>query len=204
MDMAGYSLTSSSFGAGPQNGLYTTIKNTGNATTSTLGTGTACAGGVFIRPSEGNNSTLSITSIFGFRIGHISYTGTGDTTNVTNSYGFQYTPWSATADATYGQGTFNLTNEYAFYVNSTGSLQSTNMHSFFSNNDSYTARIGGVRMQNTRIQAWSSTSDLKLERRTGYDIDFVVDTQGSAGSLVGYAQFKINGSVYVMPYYALS
>lgn len=161
VDLAGYDWSSTSFGAGPQNGLYTTIKNTGASATNSIGTVTGVAGGVFLRPAEGNNSTMTMTSIFGNRVGHISYIDSGATADITNVYGFHYNPLAFSGMT----GTTTIDNEYAFFANS-GTFRATKSYAFFANNDTYLSRVGTLERYRESTSSLTSSASITVDCNT--------------------------------------
>lgn len=209
LDLNGYSWSSSSFGAGPAQGKFTTIINS-QATTETLGTAQAMTFGVAFPVGQNAGSTINVTNVMGARILNQFSTGSNDTVNVSNLYGYYYQPTFTLSN----NGTVTVTNDYGFYVSNpggSGAVTPTNRYGFYSANDSVNNRLGGISLKDDTVKAWNTNDTLKISTNGTGEINIIAgtDTQigsnGAASALtanpVGYLQIQINGSDYQIPYY---
>jgi hypothetical protein len=57
-------------------------------------------------------------------------------------------------------------------------------------------------LQSSALRSFTFNADMTLQEAGTGRVNFAVSTQGSAGSLVGYMNLKVNGTEYAVPYYA--
>jgi hypothetical protein len=163
LDLNGYSWSSSSFGAGPAQGKFTTVRNS-QATTEALGTAQAMTFGLVFPEGANAGSTINVTHAFGSRIINQFSTGSNDTVNVTNLYGHYYQPtFSFNND-----GTATVTNDYAFYVANPGASGSaaitpTNRYAFYSSSDTAKSRVGTLERYREKINTLTSSSTITVD-----------------------------------------
>lgn len=161
LDTAGSSMTSTSGAAGPQFAHWMDIFNSDGGNASTIGN---IGNNFTVRPdgSGSQSSTINITNCDINKSNFFEDLDTGDTVNITNLRYFRSLPsYSGTS------GTISITNEYGLFVGS-GS-QATNKYGVYVDNDGYSNKIGGVRLLNEDIRAFTSGDDLTISNNgTGH------------------------------------
>jgi hypothetical protein len=150
----------------------------------------------------------TVEDVYGYRSFAQIFASSGDTVDINDHHHFAATGWLTGGNA----ATLAVNNEYGYYIS--GGFQGTNKYAFYSAQDSYDSRIGGINLVSNAIQAADTNDDLKIQENGTGEVDLVVASQSTVGAAggasalpatpSGYIQLKINGTQYVLPYYARS
>jgi len=153
IDLNGSELTSTSGAMGPRHQHWQDIFNTDGANQGRINY-TSNEFAIQFEGSGNNSSTTVLNEIDMLRTALFSNLDTGDTFDVGTIKYFR------AINLLGGTGTITIDDEYGLYVES--GFDATNKYGVFVNDDSYTNRIGGIRLLNDDIRAYTSGDDLTI------------------------------------------